>query len=188
MRASLFVALVPMVALADPRTLDGFRCPDTGRIINLGATRYEVESLCRAPDDVVVSTEERLVQRRARVSDFVRQNGSTTTTTTTRTPPQAAPPTQTQTNGDGTGIIIAMMQAPAANDRTTTTTTTTTTNSGSRVRSATNETLVAELQEVLVEEWVYDFGRNRFLRFLRFENGRLVAVLDGRKGAKPAEH
>jgi hypothetical protein len=41
--------------------------------------------------------------------------------------------------------------------------------------------------EVMVEDWTYDFGRNRFLRLLRFENGQLVAVRDGDKGRKDPE-
>ena len=30
--------------------------------------------------------------------------------------------------------------------------------------------------EVLVEEWVYDFGSSRLRKLLRFENGRLIEV------------
>ena len=30
--------------------------------------------------------------------------------------------------------------------------------------------------EVVVEEWVYDFGRRRFKQYLRFENGRLRQI------------
>lgn len=30
--------------------------------------------------------------------------------------------------------------------------------------------------EVVVEEWVYDFGRTHFQQYLRFENGRLTDV------------
>lgn len=29
---------------------------------------------------------------------------------------------------------------------------------------------------VTIEEWTYNFGPNRFVRLLRFENGRLVSV------------
>jgi len=29
---------------------------------------------------------------------------------------------------------------------------------------------------VIIDEWTYDFGPNRFVRLLRFENGRLVDV------------
>lgn len=30
--------------------------------------------------------------------------------------------------------------------------------------------------EVIVEEWVYDFGRSRLRQYLRFENGQLVEI------------
>ncbi|MDO9103499.1 MAG: DUF2845 domain-containing protein [Methylovulum sp.] len=30
--------------------------------------------------------------------------------------------------------------------------------------------------EVVVEEWVYDFGRRKFQQYLRFENGRLKEI------------
>lgn len=33
-----------------------------------------------------------------------------------------------------------------------------------------------------VERWTYDFGRNRFVRFLRIENGRVVKVSTGSYG------
>lgn len=32
--------------------------------------------------------------------------------------------------------------------------------------------------EVLVEEWIYDFGRERLRKLLRFENGRLIQIVD----------
>jgi len=32
--------------------------------------------------------------------------------------------------------------------------------------------------EVVVEEWIYDFGRRRFQKSLRFENGRLTEIKD----------
>jgi hypothetical protein len=35
-----------------------------------------------------------------------------------------------------------------------------------------------QFEEVQVEEWVYNFGRNRIKRLLRFENGRLVEISD----------
>ena len=37
--------------------------------------------------------------------------------------------------------------------------------------------------EVPVEEWFYDFGPTRFTKTLRFENGRLVNVVEGAKGS-----
>jgi hypothetical protein len=41
--------------------------------------------------------------------------------------------------------------------------------------------------EVQVSLWTYDFGRNQFIRLLRFENGRLVAIADGNKGVAEPE-
>lgn len=35
---------------------------------------------------------------------------------------------------------------------------------------------IEEYEEVQVEEWVYNFGSNRFRKYLRFENGRLVEI------------
>src|SRR6185503_17284466 len=41
--------------------------------------------------------------------------------------------------------------------------------------------------EIPIDEWTYDFGRNRFLTYLRFENGRLSSVGDGPKGSGEPE-
>jgi len=35
---------------------------------------------------------------------------------------------------------------------------------------------------VTVEEWEYNFGPGRFLRYLRFENGRLIKITTGDYG------
>ena len=35
-----------------------------------------------------------------------------------------------------------------------------------------------------VEDWVYDLGRQRFVRYLTFKNGRLVRVREGGYGTK----
>ncbi len=35
---------------------------------------------------------------------------------------------------------------------------------------------------VTVEEWEYNLGSNRFIRYLRFENGRLVRITEGDYG------
>jgi len=45
---------------------------------------------------------------------------------------------------------------------------------------------VATIVEVVVDEWTYDFGNNRFIHYLRFENGRLIAITSGGYGKKPA--
>lgn len=36
--------------------------------------------------------------------------------------------------------------------------------------------------EVVVDEWVYDFGRHRFVEHLVFESGRLISVVEGERG------
>jgi hypothetical protein len=37
--------------------------------------------------------------------------------------------------------------------------------------------------EVLVDEWTYDFGSDRFIRYVAFENARVVGVTTGWYGA-----
>ena len=38
--------------------------------------------------------------------------------------------------------------------------------------------------EVLVDEWVYDLGESRFVRYVVFEDNRVVAVIAGERGTK----
>jgi hypothetical protein len=38
--------------------------------------------------------------------------------------------------------------------------------------------------EVVIDEWVYDQGSHRFVRYLTFEQGRLANVRTGRYGSK----
>jgi hypothetical protein len=38
--------------------------------------------------------------------------------------------------------------------------------------------------EVLVDEWTYDFGSDRFIRFVAFENARVVHVTTGPYGSR----
>jgi len=38
--------------------------------------------------------------------------------------------------------------------------------------------------EVIIDDWTYDFGNNRFIQYLRFENGRLLRITDGAYGNK----
>jgi len=45
---------------------------------------------------------------------------------------------------------------------------------------------VQQIVEVVVDEWTYDFGNNRFIYFVRFESGRLTQVSHGGYGKKPA--
>ncbi len=36
--------------------------------------------------------------------------------------------------------------------------------------------------EVIIDHWTFDFGKERFVRHLRFEDDRLVAIRDGARG------
>jgi hypothetical protein len=38
--------------------------------------------------------------------------------------------------------------------------------------------------EVLIDEWTYDFGSDRFVRFVAFENARVVGVTTGGYGRR----
>jgi hypothetical protein len=44
--------------------------------------------------------------------------------------------------------------------------------------------IVERTVEVVIDEWTYDFGRNRFVRYLTFEQGRLVRIDTGSYGHK----
>jgi len=44
--------------------------------------------------------------------------------------------------------------------------------------------VVDDYVEVVVDEWIYDFGPRRFLQYLTFEGGQLVAVRSGPYGHK----
>jgi hypothetical protein len=46
--------------------------------------------------------------------------------------------------------------------------------------------VIEETVEVIVDEWTYDFGKNRFIRYLTFEQGKLVRITAGRYGRKDA--
>jgi hypothetical protein len=53
---------------------------------------------------------------------------------------------------------------------------------GGKIRcSQTRERVI----EVVIDEWVYDFGRNRFIEYLTFEQGHLVRIRTGDYGHKP---
>jgi hypothetical protein len=41
-----------------------------------------------------------------------------------------------------------------------------------------NGTILYTEIEVVVEEWIYDFGRRKFKQYMRFENGRLTEIKD----------
>jgi hypothetical protein len=38
------------------------------------------------------------------------------------------------------------------------------------------------VEEVVIEEWTYNFGPTRFIRYLTFENGKLVNIVSGDYG------
>jgi len=38
------------------------------------------------------------------------------------------------------------------------------------------------VEPVTIEEWEYNLGPNRFIRYLRFENGQLINIADGDYG------
>jgi hypothetical protein len=37
--------------------------------------------------------------------------------------------------------------------------------------------------EVLLDEWVYDLGDRRFIRYVAFENDRVIDIVTGRRGS-----
>jgi hypothetical protein len=52
-------------------------------------------------------------------------------------------------------------------------------------RGPVEEWVTEEVQvDVLLDEWTYDFGPNAFLRFVTFENSRIVDVRTGQYGRK----
>jgi hypothetical protein len=55
------------------------------------------------------------------------------------------------------------------------------------IGGAFQEVWVERTVEVPIDEWTYDFGANRFMKFLRFENGRLHSVGEGPKGSGETE-
>lgn len=46
------------------------------------------------------------------------------------------------------------------------------------------ETIVEQTIEVHIDEWTYDFGKDRFIEYLTFEQGQLVRVAEGSYGHK----
>jgi hypothetical protein len=45
--------------------------------------------------------------------------------------------------------------------------------------------VVDDYVEITIDEWVYDFGPRRFVQYLTFEAGQLVAVRSGSYGHNP---
>jgi hypothetical protein len=46
------------------------------------------------------------------------------------------------------------------------------------------EEVVEETFQVVIDEWTYDFGKNRFIRYLTFEQGKLIRIDSGSYGSK----
>ncbi|HET9931242.1 MAG TPA: DUF2845 domain-containing protein [Polyangiaceae bacterium] len=46
------------------------------------------------------------------------------------------------------------------------------------------ETVIEQTVEVHIDEWTYDFGKDRFIEYLTFEQGQLVRVNEGSYGHK----
>jgi len=44
--------------------------------------------------------------------------------------------------------------------------------------------VVEDMMEVAIDEWIYDFGPQRFIQHLTFEQGKLVDVTSGKYGTK----
>lgn len=45
-------------------------------------------------------------------------------------------------------------------------------------------TMVDETVTVNIEEWIYDFGPQRFIQYLTFESGKLINIRSGSYGKK----
>jgi hypothetical protein len=52
-----------------------------------------------------------------------------------------------------------------------------------QVENVTDEQIV----DILVDEWTYDFGPRRFIRFVLFEDGRVLDVATGGYGTKAVD-
>lgn len=55
------------------------------------------------------------------------------------------------------------------------------------VNGVAQEVEISRTVEVPVDEWTYDFGRERFIKLLRFEHGRLLSIAEGPKGSGEPE-
>lgn len=120
-RAMALAAGVLGLGLLLPRSGEAsssLRCDN--KLVQEGASQYEVKSLCGPPQDVQQRTEARRVQRAVQ-----------------------------RPCGTGTCVVV-----------------------------------VDDFVEVVVDEWVYDFGPRRFMQYLTFEGGQLVAVRAGTYGHK----
>jgi len=157
----LCVALcVPAVSSAsDVGGWTSFRCPSTGRLLSIGATPYEVLSKCRVPEERLYSTELRTVRRSVSATEWRRFRALSFATTPS-----------------GTHVSYrALEPAPPPEDDTP--------RRRDERRVAVSETFtVEETRVVPIERWVFDFGPQRFIRKLVFEDGALVSIVDGDRG------
>ena len=116
----ILIALVLLVPLSAAFANDGFRCPDTDRLVFAGETTLEVVDKCREPDARTTHLE-----TRSQVTvDAVWDNGY-------------------------------LVRAP-----------------------------VIQTMTTKVDNWLFDFGPDSFVRKLRFENDRLVRVDEGAYGTR----
>jgi hypothetical protein len=99
---------------------EGLSCQN--RLVSTGASKYDVQALCGAPDATEHRTERRLVKRQVSVRC-----------------------------ASGTGWCTSVIE---------------------------------DLVEVPIDEWIYDFGQQRFLQYLTFEDGTLLRVRSGGYGHK----
>jgi len=53
-----------------------------------------------------------------------------------------------------------------------------------RDQKAQCDTEVEHVRDVVVDDWTYDFGRQRFIRYLTFLDGRLASVQTGSYGSR----
>ena len=111
---TLVVASLALSGKAHARGSDGFRCPDTDRVISLGMSMGEVSLACRQPDGAS-SHQETITE--------------------------------------------------------------------SRERWVGRERFVATAQRTIQhDDWTFDFGHSRFVRYLCFVDGRLQSVSEGGYG------
>lgn len=154
----LIVALlVTLATVPAAAAADSFRCPQTGKLVTVGLRQGEVLAKCRAPDLMQEHVETK------RTARSVTQVGRALT-------PFGLPPVIAQYL-QSRGLIAAPLtptSSPVVVTR--------------AVPTAVTTTQEHEVQ-IVVSDWIYDFGASRFIRALRFENGVLVAIEEGSYGS-----
>jgi hypothetical protein len=114
----LVPAALSCLLAASPALADGIRCDS--KLVSPGASAYDLQSTCGAPDFTQQHVERRAVRRARSVPC-------------------------------GTGVCTVMVE---------------------------------EAVDVTVDEWVYDFGRHRFVQHVRLEQGVIVSIHSGSYGKK----